>query len=74
MTAKYISDYKEWLVNSIGRRYIISRSNNVFILEEIEPPCNDLKYISEFNTLGDALEAVMRDEMHESGGADNENS
>ena len=46
MTAKYISDYKEWLVNSIGRRYMISRSNNVFILEEIEPPSNDLNYLS----------------------------
>lgn len=68
MKARYIPDCKEWLVDSKGHSYRIGRCESRFILEEIEPPCNDLRYIADFATLGAALEAVMRDEMQEDGG------
>ena len=65
MRVRYLADVKEYMIESQDRRYVIERCNHKCILEEIEWPCNDLSYIGEFNTLGGALEAVMRNEMEE---------
>lgn len=64
MRVRYLADVKEYMIESQDRRYVIERCNHnhKFILEKIEWPCNDLSYIGEFNTLGEALEAVMRNE------------
>lgn len=59
MIVYFIPKYREWLINSKGKRYRISWSNNLYILEEFELPCNDLKYIAKFNTLEDALQILF---------------
>ena len=63
MNVKYLSDTDEFLVDSAGRRYRLSYFQAQYLLEEIEPPCNDLRYVQDFKSLGEALESILRNEI-----------
>lgn len=71
MNVRYLAEFKEWIADAECRRYRISRLDGHFVLEEIVQPCGEMRYIADFDTLGGALEAVMRDEMY--GGDEDEN-
>ncbi|MBO7695315.1 MAG: hypothetical protein J6T10_22050 [Methanobrevibacter sp.] len=61
MTILYNLEFDEYKISSGSRTFRISFSNISFryILEEIEPPCNDLLYIRDFLRLGTALEYLL---------------
>lgn len=65
MNVKYLADTDEFVVDSSGRRYRLSYFEHKYVLEEIVPPCSDLEYVKDFESLGEALEALMHAEMEE---------
>ena len=65
MNVKYLPDMKEFIIDSGGRRYRASLFQHKYLLEEIVPPCNDLRFCTECKTLGAVLEILMRMEMEE---------
>lgn len=66
MNVKYLADTDEFVVDSSGRRYRLSYFERKYVLEEIVPPCSDLEYVKDFESLGEALETLVRTEMEES--------
>ena len=65
MKVKYIPNYKEWIVDTNNRTYRIAIVHHEYIIEEICEPDGELKYCTDYKTLGAALETLMRDEMFE---------
>ena len=64
MKVKYNSDMKEWIAETPDYTYRISIIKCFYVLELIKPSDSQLVYCDSYTTLGAALEAVMRDEMH----------
>lgn len=65
MKVKYVPDTKEFIIDAGARRYTASLFHHKYLLEEIVPPYNDLKFCTECKTLGAVLEILMRMEMEE---------
>lgn len=65
MTIKHNEKFAEWIITQDSHNYRCYKFDGKYILEEIEWPCNDLSYISTYNTLEEALIAIY-------GGSDND--
>lgn len=65
MRVRYLPDTREWLIDSISHSYTVSIFKCKYLLSEILQPDKELVFRAEFDHLGSALEAVIRDEMEE---------
>ena len=65
MKVTYHSDFREWIIDIIPGRFRVTIFHHKYLVEKIEQPSKELKYIGEYNTLGSALEVMMRYEMEE---------
>ena len=65
MRVMYIPGYREWIIDIAPGQFRVTISHHKYLIEKIEQPSKELKYIGEYNTLGLALEVMMRYEMEE---------
>ena len=65
MRVMYIPGYREWIIDIAPGQFRVTIFHHKYLVEKIGQPSKELKYIGEYNTLGSALEVLMRYEMEE---------